>query len=216
LITNTLDDQKASSSEFLSTASKQETGNDGSTSPRPLSHLKQRDEKTSSASQKYATNQNTEDESRATNALIEKIAGKLLSVSDIDEITKQTSDLQPGANLSDRSESVCSNKSRSSLNHQSHGPKSPNRNDHKQHSPNRNGNNSKKNTTHGSAYSHIKSRIDSGRQNQEKSNKKLSPSTQQITIPNVDASLVSFILDEIVENGQVVKFTDIGWKKLLL
>ena len=35
-------------------------------------------------------------------------------------------------------------------------------------------------------------------------------SSKKLKIPNVEDKLVSFILDEIIDNGQNIKFADIG------
>jgi len=37
-----------------------------------------------------------------------------------------------------------------------------------------------------------------------------STSSKKLKIPNLDDKLVEFILDEIVDSGQTVKFSDIG------
>jgi hypothetical protein len=61
---------------------------------------------------------------------------------------------------------------------------------------------------HRPSYSHIRSRISS----RWTSNETIVKKPQETKILNIDASLVSFIKEEIVDNAQIVRFTDIGSK----
>ncbi len=151
------------------------------------------------------------DSSRA-NDLIEKIAGKLLTLSD-SKSSQSITLLNPGDSVELKNNSTHSSSSNLSLSPVNHTT------DHKSQSkdtPNKKESKKQNKLSYPADYSHVKSRIDSHHKFSDKTKKNNSNSNksaqkdQSIKIPNVDDSLVSFILDEIVDNGQKVKFSDIG------
>jgi hypothetical protein len=142
------------------------------------------------------------------NDLIEQIAGKLLTLSG-SKSPESSPQISPRSSSELKSHSAHSSSTNLNKINQTNNNKNPSSTINKTKETKK-----QRPISHHSDYSHVKSRINSGRQVQEKpsssSNIADSEKTQSIKIPNVDDKLVSFILDEIVDNGQKLKFSDIG------